>query len=92
MKVEALRAGGATVRLLAREELRVESAPVELVEYSDERGLEARVCLEWEPDHLVECLDEAAWLLVDLDQLGEWTTGSKGLQWRGVAVCRGARG
>lgn len=89
MKVEALRAGGATVRLIAPEELRVESAPVELAEYSDERGIEARVCMEWDPDHLVECLDEAAWLLVDLDQLGEWTKSSKGQQWRGVAIrCR----
>lgn len=88
-KLKAFRSVATTVWEIAAAELRVESAPVEVVQYDDERGLQVRVCMDWEPGQLVECLDEAAGLVVDLDQLGSWSTGSRGRRWRGAAVRSG---
>lgn len=79
----AIKGTGVTVKYVEIERLKVDGAPVEVVQYADQRGLEVRVCLASPPQQLLHCLDEVEAYVDDLDQLGEWRNGGR---WRGVVL------
>lgn len=86
-RLAGLEGTGVRVVLKEQEQLQVEDAPVEVVEY-DDTGLEVRVCLTAPPDRLLECMRIVEEYVDDCGQLGPWQQG-RAWRWRGVALTGG---
>ncbi|RHW24094.1 hypothetical protein D0Z08_26475 [Nocardioides immobilis] len=76
---------GVTVRGMSTDDIRVEDAPVEVVEYADARGLQIRICATDTPIQLLRVVEAAEDVIDDPARLGDWqdTTGGR---WRGLAL------
>lgn len=85
-RLRALAADGvAVIRAPSSEQMALDEAIIEVVEYADARGFVIRVCAAADPDHLLNALDIAEDLLDEPAQLGRWADDRDG-PWRGLAI------
>ncbi len=82
----ALAAEGVTVvRTASTDDMQVDGAPVEVLEYDDGRGIQIRICSTATPVQLFHGLEEAEDLIDEPTRLGEWRNTAFG-RWRGLAL------
>lgn len=85
-RLDALAAEGVTiVRAASADEMTLNDALVEVIEYADARSFLIRVCTSAQPERLLEAVEIAEELLDSPDQLGSWADDAGGL-WRGLAI------
>lgn len=85
-RLRALIADNITVvRVDSRDEMNLDGAIVELIEYADGRDFVLRVCVAAKPLRVLHALEMAEDLIDAPAQLGEWADGAHG-SWRGLAV------
>lgn len=85
-RLAALVAEGVTVvRAMSTDDMQVEDAPVEVVEYADARGLQIRICATATPVQLLRVVEAAEDVIDDPTKLGDWQSATDG-RWRGLAL------
>jgi hypothetical protein len=85
-RLSALAAEGVTIiRATAAEDMNLDGAAVEVMEYADAHTFLIRVSSTAEPSHILEALELAEDLLDAPARLGPWADDATGL-WRGVAI------
>jgi hypothetical protein len=78
-------AGVAVVRVRSIDDMRIDDAPVEVIEYDDSRGLQIRICEAATPDRLLRGIEAAEDILDETRLLGDWQDATGG-RWRGLAL------
>lgn len=82
----ALAADGVTVvRTTSTDDMYVEDAPVEVLQYDDGRGIQIRICSTATPEQLLHGLEAAEDLVDEPTRLGDWKNTAVG-RWRGLAL------
>lgn len=85
-RLDALSAEGVTiVKALSVDDMNLDDALVEVIEYADARAFVIRVCTTAAPSRLLEALELAEDLLDAPARLGPWGDDAAGL-WRGLAI------
>ena len=85
-RLAGLAAEGVTVvRVMSADDMQIDDADLEVVEYDDTRGLQVRVCATATPAHLLRGLEAAEDIVDDPSTLGEWRDTSEG-RVRGLAL------
>ncbi|KAA1426893.1 hypothetical protein [Nocardioides antri] len=83
--------GVTIVRAPSAEDMNLDDALVEVIEYDDARGFLLRVCMTAEPSRLFQALELAEDLIDAPKELGPWADQVAG-RWRGLAVMATATG
>lgn len=85
-RLNALVAEGVTVvRVVSTDDMQVEDAPVEVVEYDDARGLQVRIYATATPVQLLRVVEAVEDVIDDVARLGGWQDATGG-RWRGLAL------
>jgi len=85
-RLTAFAAEGITVRRwTAPEDMDVEDASLEVLEYGDTGGLEIRLSRDAAPQQLLQTLEEAEEIVDERTKLGAWNVTPTG-RWRGLAL------
>jgi hypothetical protein len=73
------------VGIMSTDDMQVEDAPVDVVEYAEARGLPIRICATVTPVQLLRVIEAAEDVIDDPARRGDWpdTTGGR---WRGRAL------
>jgi hypothetical protein len=77
--------GVTIVRAQSADQMHIDDAVIEVMEFDDARGLLLRVCVSIEPDRLLSALERAEDYLDAPSELGPWIEGAAG-RWRGLAL------
>jgi hypothetical protein len=72
--------GVTVVGVMSTDDMRVEDAPVDVVEYAEARGLQIRICATVTPVQLLRVIEAAEEVIDDPARLSDWpdTTGAAG--------------
>jgi hypothetical protein len=85
-RLTALAADGLSiVRVASADDMRVDGAPVEVVEYDDDRRLQVRICVAAPTEKLLDGIEAAEDIVDEPMRLGDWTNTIEG-RWRGLAI------
>lgn len=85
-RLRALAADGVgVIRASSNEDMNLDEAIIEVIEYADPRCFIIRICATADPTCLLGALDIAEDLLDEPGQLGPWADDRDGV-WRGVAI------
>ena len=76
---------GTGVRVVSTDDMQVEDAPVEVVEYDDARGLQVRIYATATPVQLLRVVEAVEDVIDDVARLGGWQDATGG-RWRGLAL------
>gem|GEM_PF-1961608 len=77
--------GIAVIEKLSSEEMQVDSATLEVVEYDDPRGMEIRISAAATPEQVLHGIEVAEDVIDEPDRLGAWMRTDRG-RWRGLAL------
>ena len=85
-RLAALAAEGvAVVRVMSTDDMQIDDAHLEIVEYDDTRALQIRICATAPPDQLLRDIEAAEDVIDEPTRLGDWQNTPDG-RWRGLAL------